>query len=96
MTEQQDGDEVDLDIPTAAEVKHQWKEHIDWLRKGDKSDRRLADLLAQCRKGNRCNLQECPKCELRKKMARLKVPAAVVKTIGSMHPISNIRVGQSW
>ena len=93
MTKQQDDDEPDLDVPTAADAERQWKEHIAWLREGDKSDRRLADVLATCRKGARCNLQECPKCERRKEIARQKVPASVVKTIGSLHPLMNIRVG---
>jgi hypothetical protein len=93
MTEQQDDDEPDSEVPTAADAKREWEEHIAWLRKGDKGQRRLADLLAQCRKGKRCNLHDCSKCTRRKEIARLKVPASAVKTIGSQHPISNIRIG---
>jgi ParB family transcriptional regulator, chromosome partitioning protein len=92
MTEQQDND-VDSDIPTAADAKRQWKERIAELREGDKGERRLADLLAECRTGKRCNLLECPKCERRREIAWRKVPADAVKTIGSLlHPIQNIRV----
>jgi len=90
MTEQQDEDEPDF--PTAADAKREWEEHIAWLRKGDKGQRRLADLLAQCRKGKRCNLVECPKCERRKEIARMKIPAEAFKTIGSFRPLYNIRV----
>jgi ParB-like chromosome segregation protein Spo0J len=90
MTEQQDEDEPD--IPTAADAKREWTEHIAWLRAGDKGQRRLADLLAQCRKGKRCNLLECPKCERRRKIARMKIPAETFKTIGSFRPLHYIRV----
>jgi hypothetical protein len=90
MTEQQDEDEPDF--PTAADAKREWTEHIARLREGDKGERRLADLLAQCRRGKRCNLMECPKCERRKEIARMKIPAEAFKTIGSFHPLHNIRV----
>jgi ParB-like nuclease domain len=92
MTDQPDDDESDSDVPTAADAKREWQKHIARLRDGDKGQRRLADLLAQCRNGKRCNLQECPKCERRKEIARVRVPASVVKTIGSQHPISNVQV----
>jgi ParB/RepB/Spo0J family partition protein len=93
MTEQQDEDEPDSDVPTAADAKREWTERLARLREGDKGERRLADLLAQCRKGKRCHLEECPKCERRKEIARLRIPADAVKSIGSRHPITNIRVG---
>lgn len=93
MTEQQDEDEPDSDIPTAADAKREWTEHIARLREGDKGQRRLAELLSECRKGERCHLEECPKCERRKEIARLRIPADAVKSIGSRHPITNIRVG---
>jgi ParB-like nuclease domain len=89
-------------IPTFEEAERQWKERIAWLRegyKGDKrregykADKRLANLLSQCRKGHRCHLEECPKCERRKEVARLRIPEDVVKYLGSRHPITNIRVG---
>ena len=44
-------------IGTFADAKRKRKEHIEWLRQGDKTDRRLAKVLAQCRKGNRCILR---------------------------------------
>jgi ParB/RepB/Spo0J family partition protein len=81
-------------LPIRAEAERQWKEHIAWLREGYKGDKRLADLLAECRKGNRCHLEECPKCERRKEIARLRIPADAVKYLGSRHPISNIRVSK--
>jgi hypothetical protein len=45
---------IDSDGPTAVDAKRQWKERIAELREGDKGERRLADLLAGCAKGNRC------------------------------------------
>jgi hypothetical protein len=91
MTEQKDN-EPDPARPSFADAKREWKQHIAWLRKGDKGHRRLADLLAQCRKSARCNLQECPKCKRRKEIARRKIPANAYKTIGSPHPPHNIYV----
>ena len=50
----------DDEIPTYAEAKRRLKEHIALMREGDRGERRLAEVLAQCRKGNRCNLLDCP------------------------------------
>jgi ParB family chromosome partitioning protein len=92
MADQQEDDEPDSDAPTAADAKRDWQEHIVCLREGDRGNRRLADLLAQCRKGNRCNLEECAKCERRKEIARMKIPTEAFKTIGRLFPLHNILV----
>jgi len=52
MTEQQDEDEPDSDIPTAADAKREWTEHIARLREGDKGQRRLAELCQSAAKGS--------------------------------------------
>ena len=51
---------------------------------GSRADRRLAALLANCRKGSRCHLFECAVCERRKLIAWRGVPASVVKSVGSL------------
>src|SRR4051794_20446834 len=62
---------------TFHEAKKERKEDINQLRKGDQQDRCLADLLARCRKDNRCNLTECAVCEFRKTRALRRVSRAV-------------------
>ena len=59
MSNDQDNDDasaVDDDIPTFAEAVKQRKDHIAWLKK--QGDRERADRIAQCSKGNRCNLDD--------------------------------------
>jgi ParB-like chromosome segregation protein Spo0J len=68
-------------IYTRAEAIQRRKEHIAELREGDKGERRLADVLAQCRKRNRCNRDECPVCERRQKLAARRIPESVVESI---------------
>ena len=77
---------------TLAEAKQQQKQLIAELRGGDDGERRVAEILAGCRKGKRCHLHECPVCERRKMRARRRVPAAVVKSIGCVFEIIHIAV----
>ena len=77
---------------TLAEAKQQQKELIAELREGDAGERRLAEILAGCRKGKRCHLHECPVCGRRKKRARRRVPADVVKSVGCLFEIVHIYV----
>jgi ParB-like chromosome segregation protein Spo0J len=91
MTEQQDNDD-DSRVLTAADAKQRWKKRIAELREGDKADRRLADSLAQCRGGYHCDLIECPKCERRKRKAQEQVPASVAKNLSGRFRIWLIRV----
>ena len=81
MNKDQDDDEASTDagIPTFEEAVTERKEHIAWLREGGDRDR--ADLLAKCRKGNRCHLDDCPVCQRRHKVARSQVPELVIHTI---------------
>jgi hypothetical protein len=81
MNKDQDDDEASTDagIPTFEEAVTERKEHIAWLREGGDRDR--ADLLAKCRKGNRCHLDDCPVCQRRHKVARSQVPESVIHTI---------------
>ena len=77
-----------------AEAKQQRKQLIAELRGGDDGERRLAEILAGCREGKRCHLHKCPVCERRKMRARRRVPAAVVKSIGSLFEIVHIAVDE--
>jgi ParB family chromosome partitioning protein len=84
---QDDDDDSDLGISTFAEAKQRRKERIAELREGNKGERRLAEVLAQCRKGNRCNRAECPVCERRQKRASKRIPASAVKSLfGTYEP----------
>ena len=69
------------ELPSFDEAKQERSELIAELRHGSAGEQRLADLLAQCFKGNRCNLDQCPVCERRKRLPKWEVPASVVKTI---------------
>ncbi|HEV3160092.1 MAG TPA: ParB/RepB/Spo0J family partition protein [Xanthobacteraceae bacterium] len=74
-------------IPTFEEAKEERKKLITELRQGNRGDRRLANLLAQCRKGNRCNRLKCPICQRRKALPKWKFPSALVKSvIGTLMP----------
>lgn len=68
------------------------KEQISELRQGDQGERRLADVLAKCRKGQRCQLIECPVCERRKLIARRGIPATIIKSLGLVDPMLHIGV----
>jgi hypothetical protein len=81
MTEDQHYNVWEPELPSFDEAKQQRSELIAELRHGGAGEQRLADLLAQCRKGNRCNLDECAVCERRKRLPKWEVPASVVKTI---------------
>jgi protein tyrosine phosphatase (PTP) superfamily phosphohydrolase (DUF442 family) len=74
------------EIETFAEAKQSQKDDIAQLKKGGKRDRRLASLLARCRKGNRCNLVKCPVCERRKERAGTQIgrASATKSVIGSL------------
>jgi hypothetical protein len=88
MADGQKDDDFDEDeVPAFSAVKQQRKELIARLREGAKGDRRLASLMAQCRKRNRCNLLACPVCDRRKLLPKWRVPAPALKSlIGTMAP----------
>jgi hypothetical protein len=79
-------------IPSVEEAKQRWKKRIAKLRNGNKADRRLADSLARCRDGYRCDLIECPKCERRKRKAQEQIPASVAKNLSGRFRIWLARV----
>jgi len=74
---------------TREDAVKQRKQRIKDLEKGDKTQRQLAALLKQCRKGERCKLTECPVCErlklisLKKVQRREKSSAAFSRGKGS-------------
>jgi len=74
MTEDEDDDDLYREI-TFAEAKKERKQHIDWLLKGEgtKDTRRRAKLLQRCRKGDRCNQDECPVCARRTRCAARRI-----------------------
>jgi ParB family chromosome partitioning protein len=84
MTKIESDHEPDPDLPTFAAAKQERKEKIAQLQEGDAGERRVAKALTQCRKGNRCNLTQCPICERRKLLPRWGVPAALVKSFHGM------------
>jgi hypothetical protein len=69
MAQDQDDDDAPDPIPTRKEAIQARTERIAKLQQGDKDERRLAKVLAQCRKGNRCGRKECPVCEACKLLA---------------------------
>ena len=81
MTRYQDHDNSNSEMSTFAVARQKQKAYIAQLRKGDKGERRLAKLLAQCRKGDRCNLEECLICARRKELPRWRVPSSAVKSV---------------
>jgi ParB/RepB/Spo0J family partition protein len=62
------------------------KQRISEYRQGDKAQRLVAHLMAQCRRGNRCNLLECPVCDRRRNriLPQLSRAAAVKSVIGGI------------
>jgi hypothetical protein len=85
MTQYQEDEDPDSKIPTFAVAKKQRKELIAQLREGDAGDRRSASLIAQCGKGNRCNLIDCPVCELRRERAGRRASAPKTLVGGVVH-----------
>ena len=84
---QDDDDEFDPKIPTFEVAKQQRSDLIAELRQGEAGEQRLADLLAKCHKGNRCNLRECPVCQRRKLLPKYRIPASISKSfLGTMAP----------
>ena len=93
MTEERDDSDSDLDdIGTFVEAKRHAKEKIAELREGDKSDRRLADVLEQCCKGNRCGQDDCPVCMRRIQLMEQRIDPDVVYFWGSDRPTLQVRV----
>jgi ParB family transcriptional regulator, chromosome partitioning protein len=94
-TESEPDDDDDLfgPIPSFEEAVEKRKKRIsELLESEDKAQRRLADRLKECRRGNRCNLDECPVCERRKLVAQAGVPAELIERIGSLDPAITISV----
>jgi hypothetical protein len=77
MSQAQDDDDAADPSLTRKEAIRARKERIVELRQGDKDERRLAKVLAQCRKGNRCGRKECPVCESRKLLAEERVATSI-------------------
>ena len=90
MSQDQDDEEWDRE-PTASEAKEQQKEHIAWLRKGDKESRHLAKVLARCCKGNRCSHKECEVCVRRAKRAARRIGSVIELIYGSDTPSLQVR-----
>jgi ParB-like chromosome segregation protein Spo0J len=66
---------ADANIPTFAEAVRERDERIAELKK--EGDRDLADRLAQCHKGKRCNEEDCPVCERRHKVVKSRFPSLI-------------------
>jgi ParB-like chromosome segregation protein Spo0J len=81
MTQDQEDDEASRDggIPSFEEAVQERKERIAGLKKRGDGDR--ANLLAHCRKGNRCHLDDCAVCERRHQVAQSQVPESVLRGI---------------
>lgn len=87
-----DSEDSDLDdIGTFAEANRRRKDRIAELREGDKSDRRLAEVLAECRKGKRCGGDECPVCLRRIRLMEQRISSAVESTYWSDTPYYQVR-----
>jgi len=81
-------------------VESLWKQRIAEYRKGDKGQRLVADLMAQCRRGNRCNLLECPVCDRRRsrilpQISRAAVVKSVIGGIGLNIDPSGVEIGRN-
>jgi ParB-like nuclease domain len=79
MNKDQEDDEASSaadDIPTFKEAVQERKKHIAWLRK--KGDHERADLIAKCRKHNRCLLGDCPVCDRRREVAFSRYPELAI------------------
>ena len=95
MSDESDDEDDNYDLGPIPDLKvavEQRKERIAELEQGDAGDRRLAALLAKCRKYRRCDLVECAVCERRKLVARRGIPASVIKLIGWLNPMLHIGV----
>ena len=95
MSDESDDEDDNYDLGPIPDFKvavEQRKERIAELEQGDAGDRRLAALLAKCRKNRRCDLVECAVCERRKLVARRGIPASVIKLIGWLNPMLHIGV----
>jgi hypothetical protein len=77
MSQDKDDDDAADPIFTRKEAIRARKERIVELRQSDEDERRLAKVLAQCRKGNRCGRKECPVCEPRKLLAEERTPTSI-------------------
>jgi hypothetical protein len=87
MTEDQQYNVWEPELPSFDEAKQQRSELIAELRHGSAGEQRLADLLAQCRRGSRCNLRECPVCQRRKQLPKYGIPASIIKSwLGTLAP----------
>ena len=75
-----DEDRPDREIGTFAEAKRERKKRIEQLRRGNKADQQLAEIVAKCTKGKRCKQAACPVCERRKKLAARRIPRSAVES----------------
>ncbi len=78
MSQDNEDDEASTDagIPSFAEAVQERKKHIAWLRK--EGDHERADLIAKCRKHNRCLQGDCPVCDRRREVAFSRYPELAI------------------
>jgi hypothetical protein len=69
----------DDDLPSLEQALKERKEYIASLRESGNDEQ--ANLIAQCRKGNRCYQDGCPVCHRRYEINLSRTPGSVVKTI---------------
>jgi ParB family chromosome partitioning protein len=80
----------DQEVPSLADAK---KERVDLIAKlRQEGKRRRADRLAQCRKGSRCNLEECPVCERLHQRARNRIEEKMIRMRPVRFIIHQVRV----
>src|ERR1700738_2962003 len=69
----------DDDLPSIKQARKERKEYIASLKESGNDEQ--ANLIAQCRKGNRCYQDGCPVCHRRYEINLSRTPGSVVKTI---------------
>jgi hypothetical protein len=80
----------DQEVPSLADAKKERVDLIAKLRQDGK--RRRADRLAQCRKGSRCNLEECPVCERLHQRTRNRIEEKMIRVRPLRFVVHGIKV----
>jgi hypothetical protein len=81
-----------VELESFAQAKALQTADIARLREGEKRDKRLASLLAACRKKSRCNLIKCAVCEYRKQRAETRIiQEPAIKSV-TLDRIANVHV----
>ena len=81
-----------VELESFAQAKALQTADIARLREGEKRDKRLASLLAACRKKSRCNLIKCAVCEYRKQRAKTRISQAPATKSLTLDRIANVHV----